>query len=96
LPYEVTEPGYLPRVFYVPARVLNRLIGKVGGGEEAADSDLLRRAYPRDQNELKALNPPTGTESRYCPAHRRRCQRRAASNALPVASAVVRRAMIAP
>jgi hypothetical protein len=30
LPYEVTVPGYVPRVFCVPARVLNRLIGHRG------------------------------------------------------------------
>lgn len=30
LQYEVTDPGYVPRVFYVPASVLNRLLGKVG------------------------------------------------------------------
>jgi hypothetical protein len=36
LPYEVTEPGYVPRTFYVPARVLNRSLGREvpsGAGE---------------------------------------------------------------
>ena len=28
LPYEVTKPGYVPRTFYVPARVLNEALGK--------------------------------------------------------------------
>ena len=28
LPYEVTKPGYVPRTFYVPARVLNEAVGK--------------------------------------------------------------------
>ena len=28
LPYEVTKPGYVPRTFYVPARVLNAALGK--------------------------------------------------------------------
>jgi hypothetical protein len=27
LPYEVTRPGYVPRTFYVPARVLNEALG---------------------------------------------------------------------
>jgi hypothetical protein len=35
LPYEVTKPGYVPRTFYVPARVLNRCLSKslAGTGE---------------------------------------------------------------
>ena len=28
LPYEVTKPGHVPRTFYVPARVLNKALGK--------------------------------------------------------------------
>jgi hypothetical protein len=28
LPYEVTKPGYVPRTFYVPAKVLNKARGK--------------------------------------------------------------------
>ena len=27
LPYEITRPGYLPRTFYLPARVLNEALG---------------------------------------------------------------------
>jgi hypothetical protein len=30
LPYEVTEPGYVPRVFRLPARVLNRVLAQRG------------------------------------------------------------------
>jgi len=28
LPYEVTKPGYVPRTFYIPARVLNDALGR--------------------------------------------------------------------
>jgi hypothetical protein len=28
VPFETTEPGYVPRTFCVPARVLNRILGK--------------------------------------------------------------------
>jgi hypothetical protein len=42
LPYEVTAPGYIPRTFFMPARVLNGILGK-GPREsaEAEDSDDL-------------------------------------------------------
>ena len=37
LPYEATEPGYVPRSFYVPAWVLNQSLGyKVPNGEGEA------------------------------------------------------------
>jgi hypothetical protein len=39
LPYEVTDPGYVPRTFYVPGRVLNRSLGREvpNGVGEAVD-----------------------------------------------------------
>jgi hypothetical protein len=42
LPYEVTEPGYVPRTFYVPARVLNGSMGYEalnGVGEAPEDEE---------------------------------------------------------
>jgi hypothetical protein len=31
LPYEVTKPGYVPRTFYIPAKVLNNALGNASG-----------------------------------------------------------------
>ena len=33
LPYEATKPGYVPRTFYVPAKVLNEVLGRPAGAE---------------------------------------------------------------
>ena len=36
LPYEVTKPGYVPRTFYVPARVVNKALGRARASSPAA------------------------------------------------------------
>jgi len=41
LPHEVTEPGYEPRTFYVPARILNKWLdhqGQADGGTIATST----------------------------------------------------------
>lgn len=39
LPYETTEPGYVPLTFCVPADVLNRHIGVRTTNSSTADED---------------------------------------------------------
>jgi hypothetical protein len=51
LPYEVTTPGNVPRVFYVPARVLNRLIGNAGVDENPADTDVEGSGFDEEDGE---------------------------------------------